>query len=517
MTTCTLRGLTALDDGELAALAIDGHGEAFAELYDRHEQRVCGFCLRMLGSPHDAADATQETFVRLLRRLPGLAGRELNFIAYLLTTARHACYDMIESGRRVQPVAEALEPAGSEPGSLEEDPERAALLAATREQVEVANAALPARQREVLALREVECLSYDQIAEIMDLNTNAVAQLISRARIKLRDAVRGTALASIKAASLDCDRAMPLIALRQDGGRNAELDWLRSHLVACATCRARQAAMQDAGVSYRLLIPVVPLIWLRQATIARAAEQVGADWSKVASAGAGGRASAVTPGAGPRAAGDAHQDDRAALDRGGLLARPAGTRLRWLTSRRRREVALAITVFLVVLLVLTGSLADRLVSSTTPASSTAPNPLKQVEAALHRRGRTRARQAGLNASGAVVAGQLSGAASGGRHSAALGSGASSSGGSAGSHPLSTRRNPATTGGSGGTTSPTSGGTAPSGSGGSSSGTTPGGSGGTSGGGPGGTSPGSGGGTSPGSGGGTSPGSGGGTSPGSGGP
>ena len=517
MTTCTLRGLTALDDGELAALAIDGQGEAFAELYDRHEQRVCGFCLRMLGSPHDAADATQETFVRLLRRLPGLAGRELNFIAYLLTTARHACYDMIESGRRVQPVAEALEPARSEPGSLEEDPERAALLAATREQVEVANAALPARQREVLALREVECLSYDQIADIMDLKTNAVAQLISRARIKLRDAVRGTALASIKAASLDCDRAMPLIALRQDGGRNAELDWLMSHLVTCATCRARQAAMQDAGVSYRLLIPVVPLIWLRQATIARAAEQVGADWSKVASAGASGHASAVTPDAGPGGAGDAHQDDTAALERGGLLARPAGARLRWLTSRRRREVALAIAVFLAVSLVLTGSLADRLVSSTTPASSTAPNPLKQVATALHRRGRTRARHAGSNASLAVLAGQLGGAASGDRHSAALGSGASSSGGSAGSHPLSTRRNRATTGGSGGTTSLTSGGTAPGGSGGSSSGTTPRGSGGTSGGGSGSTSPGSGGSTSPGSGGSTSPGSGGSTSRGSGGP
>jgi len=55
LATRTLAGFTALDDGELAALAVDGHGEAFAELYDRHEQRVYGFCLRMLGSPHDAA------------------------------------------------------------------------------------------------------------------------------------------------------------------------------------------------------------------------------------------------------------------------------------------------------------------------------------------------------------------------------------------------------------------------------------------------------------------------------
>jgi RNA polymerase sigma-70 factor (ECF subfamily) len=356
--TRALREVRALEDRELAALAIDGQGEAFGELYDRHEQRVYGFCLRMLGSPHDAADATQETFVRLLRRLPGLAGRELNFVAYLLTTARHACYDMITSGRRVEPVADAREPKRSVPGPLEEDPERAALLAAAREQVERATAALPARQREVLALREIECLSYDQIAEIMDLKANAVAQLISRARIKLREAIRGGALISIKAASLDCDRALPLIAHRQDAEPSAELDWLRSHLARCAICRARQSAMQDAGVSYRLLIPVVPLIWLRQATIARAAEQVGEDWSEVTSACARGRAGAG-PGPGPGATAEPHRSDRGVGERGALTSRHAAPRLRSLTPRRHRNVGLGIAGFLLVLLALSGSAADR--------------------------------------------------------------------------------------------------------------------------------------------------------------
>lgn len=82
---------TTLEDTELARLAIAGDGHAFAELYDRQEQRVYGFCTRMLGGSHDAADATQETFLRLLGRLPALAGRELNFVAYTLTTARNAC------------------------------------------------------------------------------------------------------------------------------------------------------------------------------------------------------------------------------------------------------------------------------------------------------------------------------------------------------------------------------------------------------------------------------------------
>ncbi len=273
-------GPRALDDGELARRAIAGDGAAFAELYDRHERRVYGFCLRMLGSTHDAADATQETFVRVLKRLPSLEGRDLNFVAYVLTCARHACYDAIDSRRRAEPVADHDEQPAS---SLDEDPERAALLGATREQVMRANEALPARQREVLALREVEELSYEQIGELMELNANAVAQLISRARLKLRDNLRGTALESIAPGSPDCDRALPILAALKDGERSVLGDWLSEHLAGCETCRLRREAMEEAGSSYRAIALIVPLVWLRQATIARAADLVGADWSNVAS------------------------------------------------------------------------------------------------------------------------------------------------------------------------------------------------------------------------------------------
>jgi RNA polymerase sigma factor (sigma-70 family) len=282
------RKLDSLDDRELARLATAGDGHAFTELYDRHERRIYGFCMRMLSNPHDAADATQETFVRLLGRLPSLEGRELNFAAYALTAARNACYDMIEGRRRVEPVAEQAD--GSSGGwyspdeNLERDPERAALLAAAREDVRAANAELPARQREVLALREIELLSYDEIGELMDLNRNAVAQLVSRSRIKLRDLLRGSALASVSASSKDCARALPLLASIQDDESEdaAQLDWVRTHLAACDTCRLSQAAMQEAGISYRALAPIAPLLWLRHATIARAAEFVGADWSHIA-------------------------------------------------------------------------------------------------------------------------------------------------------------------------------------------------------------------------------------------
>ena len=218
-----------MDELALAQRAAAGDGDAFAELYTRYERRAYNLCLRIVGSEDEAADATQEAFVSVLKRLPQLEGRELAFGSYLFTSARNACYDLIGRRKRTEPsdeIPEAATPVGAgvggggigfDPGDPEDDPERNVLLSARQEEVRAANATLPERQREALALRELEGLSYDEIAEIMGMNRNSVAQLISRARINLRDALRGTALASIAASTPDCERALPLLAARDDG------------------------------------------------------------------------------------------------------------------------------------------------------------------------------------------------------------------------------------------------------------------------------------------------------------
>ncbi|MDX6661244.1 MAG: hypothetical protein QOJ55_2066, partial [Solirubrobacteraceae bacterium] len=270
------------DEARLARAAAAGDGAAFATLYDRYERRIFNFCHRLLGSRDDAADATQEAFLNVLRRLPELEGRELHFSAYLFTAARNASYDLIGKRRRAVPTDEVPEPSrAQEPGELDGDPERTAMLTSLQADVREANGRLPERQREVLALRELEELSYDEIAEIMDMTRNAVAQLISRARIKLRDELRGTALASIAVSSPDCERAVALIAMRQDRQLDDAGDraWLAEHLAGCDTCRVAQEAIQEAGISYRAWLPILPAAWLGQATAAKAAELVGADWS----------------------------------------------------------------------------------------------------------------------------------------------------------------------------------------------------------------------------------------------
>jgi RNA polymerase sigma factor (sigma-70 family) len=273
-----MEGRMPLQDEDLARRAAAGDHAAFAELYDRYERRAYNLCYRITGSADDAADATQETFLKVLERLPQLRERELNFAAYVMTAARNASYDAIERRKRSAPTGEIHEsavPLGA--GEDHELPERVALREAHQEQIRLANLSLPERQREVLALRELSDLSYGEVAEIMGMNQNSVAQLISRARINLRDGLRQTALGSVASASPDCDRALPLLAKHQDG--LLEDPWLVEHLMACGACRVRLEAMEEAAVAYRQWILLVPALWLREDT-AQAAERVNGGWNR---------------------------------------------------------------------------------------------------------------------------------------------------------------------------------------------------------------------------------------------
>lgn len=293
-TAATAEAAPAADEARLARAAAAGDGSAFATLYERYAQRAYNLAYRIAGSEADAADAVQEAFLNTMRRLPKLADRdELAFGSYLFTATRNACYDLLQSRQRTQPseaISETATPLGSgagglglDPGDPEEDPDRKVLLASQQEEIREASMRLPERQREALALRELEELSYDEIAAIMEMNRNSVAQLISRARINLRDELRGAALASVAASSPQCERALPLIAMRDDGqleSGSGDASWLDAHLAGCGSCRVGMEAMAEAAVSYRAWTPVAVAPWLFRETMAKAAELVGADWSE---------------------------------------------------------------------------------------------------------------------------------------------------------------------------------------------------------------------------------------------
>jgi RNA polymerase sigma-70 factor (ECF subfamily) len=286
-------GLEA-EEARLARAAAAGDGDAFATLYERYARRAFNLAHRVCGSEEDAAEAVQDAFLNVIKRVPELGERELSFGSYLFAATRNATYDLIRRQQRSRPsdsIPDSAVPLGAgagglglDPGDPDEDPERRTLLSAQREEIEEANARLPERQREALALRELEEMSYDEIAAVMEMNRNSVAQLISRARINLRDELRQTMLASIAAASPDCERALPLVAMRDDGQLDSDSEdaaWLAAHLGGCETCGLATAAMQEAGASYRLWLPLPLTPLLFRETMARAAELSGADWSAV--------------------------------------------------------------------------------------------------------------------------------------------------------------------------------------------------------------------------------------------
>ena len=358
----------------LAQQAAGGDGDAFADLYERYEERVLNLCFRILGSQDDAADATQDAFVNVLRRLPKLEGRDLAFGSYVFTSARNACYDLIERRRRTEPSDEIPEHAtpmggavggggmGFDPGDPENDPERNVLLDARTEEIRRANLTLPERQREALALKELDDLSYDEVAEIMGMNRNSVAQLISRARINLRGALRGEALAAIIPNAPQCERAVPMIAAVEDGELDrdsADAEWLADHLVGCETCRLRREAMAEAGISYRAWLPVSAGPFLFRETMAEAAELVGADWSNVVARREGARSATGAGAAGSAASGAGTEGARAAVLR-----------------HRRLDLALmAVLGLALVLVVFVGPTSDGApVTAIVPAAEEQPAP-----------------------------------------------------------------------------------------------------------------------------------------------
>src|SRR5215210_7555462 len=94
------RGTTS-PDGVLVQEAAAGSGVSYAALYDRYATQVFNYCLRLTNSPEDAADATQEAFVNVLRRLQDDDRPVLDFASYLFAAARHESYGLMRQRTRL--------------------------------------------------------------------------------------------------------------------------------------------------------------------------------------------------------------------------------------------------------------------------------------------------------------------------------------------------------------------------------------------------------------------------------
>ena len=290
---------TTTPDAVLVQEAAAGSGVSYGKLYDRYAEQVFNYCLRLTGSPEDASDATQEAFVNVLGRLQEDDRPVLEFSSYLFAAARHESYGLMRQRARTHPTETPPAERGRV-ADLETDPERSALLHDSQEAVRDANAKLAPRHREVLALREVAGRSYEEIGDTLGITENAAAQLIWRARTKLKEALTAGAVASVVATSEECEWAQLLLSRVQDGEAVGETDraWLKKHLDECDSCKTANRMLLEIGASYRCWLPIALFAGMRTETLTRAGELVGADWSHVPTPGKGAAAGSSAGGGG---------------------------------------------------------------------------------------------------------------------------------------------------------------------------------------------------------------------------
>jgi RNA polymerase sigma factor (sigma-70 family) len=279
-----LRGPTPLlriqSDERLVALTRRGNQAAYEALVGRYQSRLLAFCRHMLGSREDAEDVLQEVFAAAFNAMIA-DERALNVRPWLYRIARNRSLNHL---RRVQAIGvDSMDVHLSENGTSAADKvhrrEEFRLLV---EDVQ----GLPETQRTALLLREIDALSYDQIAEAMDTTIPSVKSLLVRARVSLAE--------SAQARQLTCEEVRDGLGEVAEGLHRMTAP-VRRHLRQCDRCSAFRKQLRQTNRALAAVFPVGPLLLLKKLVLANLGTTASAGGS-AAAAGAG--ASAAGAGAG---------------------------------------------------------------------------------------------------------------------------------------------------------------------------------------------------------------------------
>lgn len=173
-----------MDDRQLVTLARKGDQDAFTRLVERHQKMVYNLALGKTGSHHDAEEVTQTAFFKAWQGLPSFQGKAA-FSSWLYRLTVNAAIDLLRQRKKHQGALSLDDPdlpvvpdRGPSPEELSEEHERRQLLWQAIE-------SLPEPHRIPLLLREIEGLSYREIAQALDLEEGTVKSRLARARLLL--------------------------------------------------------------------------------------------------------------------------------------------------------------------------------------------------------------------------------------------------------------------------------------------------------------------------------------------
>ena len=179
-----------MTDRELVARAGAGDQEAFEQLVRDNQNRVYSLAVRLVGDREEAADLAQEAFLRAWQGLAAFQG-ESSFATWIYRLTTNVCIDYLRRKKRRQEVEPAVslddEDSGwAEPADAGQDPQRKLEEAERSRALSRGLERLPEHQRQVLVMRELSGLSYQEIGAATGLDLGTVKSRIARARLALR-------------------------------------------------------------------------------------------------------------------------------------------------------------------------------------------------------------------------------------------------------------------------------------------------------------------------------------------
>ena len=264
-------------DAKLIAMARSGNAGAFETIVDRYQPRLLGFCRQMLGSTEDAEDVLQEVFVNAYRAM--LADeREINLRPWLYRIARNRSLNHLR-----KPTADAQESMDMVP--VVEAASTAEKVSNREEFRQLLDdvGKLPETQRSALLLREMDAMSYEEIAATMETSVPSVKSLLVRARISLAEASQ--------ARQLTCGEVRLELAEAAEGLRKVSGP-VRRHVRDCDECADFRTQVRSNDKAMAALAPAGLLVAFKSFVL-----------GKLGFGGAGGGATAGSATGGAGAAG----------------------------------------------------------------------------------------------------------------------------------------------------------------------------------------------------------------------
>src|SRR5207253_11362982 len=183
------------DDRSLVKAAQRGDEQAFRKLVERYQRRVVQLALGMTKDPDEAMDIAQETFVKVHRYLPSFKG-DSSFYTWTYRIAMNLCLDVQRRRGRLERIdleqgdEAEIEAAMDPPSAAPAGPQPQALNAELRGRIEEALASLSENHRAILLLREVEGLSYEDLAKVLGIRKGTVMSRLFHARLKMQNKLR---------------------------------------------------------------------------------------------------------------------------------------------------------------------------------------------------------------------------------------------------------------------------------------------------------------------------------------